>query len=74
VADLVQTDAQVKRELERVAYGMAEAAEAIGIGVTSFSELVMSGHIPTFRIGRRRLVTKKDLIVFVDRMVEEQNR
>lgn len=65
-ATLVQTDLQVQRVIERVAYGIEEAAEAMGLGVTSFSALVQSGEIPSFRVGRRRLIKKSDLLNWVD--------
>lgn len=73
MSKLVQTDREVKAALERVAYGMAEGAEAIGIGLTCFSELVMSGQIPSLRVGKRRLIRKTDLTAFVDALFREQN-
>ena len=72
MAELIQTDRRVKAELERVSYGMAEAAEAVGLGLTMFSEFVTSGRIVSFRVGRRRLIRKADLQRFVDSLVDEQ--
>lgn len=70
---LVQTDAQVQKTLERVSYGMAEAAEALGIGETCLREIVDSGALKDYRIGRRRLIRKTDLQAFADRLWTEQN-
>jgi excisionase family DNA binding protein len=69
----VQTDSQVQRVLEKVAYSLEEAADALGIGLTMFTELVLSGEIPSFRIRRRRLVRKMDLQSFADRLFDQQN-
>ncbi|MCE5314173.1 MAG: helix-turn-helix domain-containing protein [Armatimonadota bacterium] len=71
--NVVQTDRQVKAALERVAYGLSEGASALGIGETLFAEIVASGQIPSFRIGRRRLIRKSDLIAYADRLFNEQN-
>lgn len=70
---IVQTEAQVQRALERVSYGIAEAAEALGIGETCMREIVESGAIRDFRIGRRRLIRKADLHAYADRLYAEQN-
>lgn len=75
MAELVQTDRRVSAELERVAYGMKEAAEAVGLGLTIFSEFVLSDppRIRSFRVGRRRLILKQDLQKFFNAMADEQH-
>lgn len=70
---LVQTDLQRLRALERVAYGVAEAAEALGIGQTTLRYLLNSNQIKSFLIGKRRLVRKTDLQMYADEMFERQN-
>jgi excisionase family DNA binding protein len=62
----------IDQPIERVAYGLAEAAEAVGIGVTAFREIVDRREIKTFRIGRRVLIRKSDLQAYVDRLCERE--
>ena len=59
--------------IERVAYGLAEAAEALGIGLTAIREIVDRRSIRIFRLGRRILIRKSDLRAFVDKLYCEQN-
>lgn len=60
--------------LERVAYGVAEAAEAIGIGETEMRRILNAREIKSFRIGKRRLVRKSDLVQYVDALWERENQ
>jgi excisionase family DNA binding protein len=53
-----------------IAYSVAEAAEALRISLRKMEDLVASGAVPTFRIGRRRLIRRSDLEAFVDRHVQ----
>ncbi|MCE5200537.1 MAG: helix-turn-helix domain-containing protein [Armatimonadota bacterium] len=69
----LQTDLKLQRAIERVAYGVAEAAEALGVGETYLRELLMSDQIKSFKLGKRRLIRKRDLLDFADRMFEKQN-
>ncbi len=48
-----------------LAYSIPAAASAIGIGTTKLNELIASGELPSFTIGRRRLVHADDLASFV---------
>jgi len=43
-------------------------------GKSTLWRLLNSGEIPSFRVGRRRLVLKKDFEAFLLRIVEEQSR
>ena len=63
----------IGQSLERIAFGVAEAAEALGIGVTAFRELVDRGAVKTFRVGRRVLIRKADLQAFADKLCDEQH-
>ena len=58
--------------LERIAFGIEEAAQSVGIGVTAFREIVGSGKLRTFRLGRRVLIRKSDLQLFVDGLCEQR--
>ena len=69
----IPTDRQIERTIERVAYGLAEAAEAVGVGETTMRELLATGEIPSFRLRRRRLIRRSDLSSFVDRMFDLQH-
>ena len=51
----------------RLTYGVDEAAEILGIGLTLAKELVRTGELRSIKIGRRRLVAWADLEAFVDR-------
>jgi len=48
------------RELPRIAYSKAEAAEALGLSVDSFERHVQ-GHLKVVYVGRRRLFPLREL-------------
>ena len=54
----------------RLTYSVVEAAEVLGIGTTLAKELVRTGELRSIKIGRRRLVAKVDLELFVERCRE----
>ena len=54
----------------RLTYSVTEAAEVLGIGCTLAKELVRTGELRSFKIGRRRLVALVDLELFVERCRE----
>ena len=54
--------------VDAVAYSLDEGAERIGVGKTTFEALVADGAIKTFKVGRRRLVSRAALERFVERM------
>ena len=57
---------------QRDAFGVAEARERIGgISQVKFYELINSGRIRTFRIGRRRLVSQEAITEFIQRAEAE---
>lgn len=49
-----------------VAHSVPDAAQALGLGLTTVKELVASGALRSFRIGRRALVSRKALIEFIE--------
>lgn len=50
-----------------ISVSVPEAGEFLGIGTTLTWEQVRSGALPSFRIGRRRLILFSDLQVFAER-------
>jgi len=50
---------------DRLLLPIGEAARLLGIGRTKIYALIADGSIPTVRVGRRRLVRRADLDVFV---------
>ena len=50
----------------RLSYSIAEAALILGISRGFAYRLVAAGDLPTFRLGRRRLVARRDLEAFVE--------
>jgi excisionase family DNA binding protein len=55
---------------ERLAYAPAEAARLIGYSRSGFYLLLSSGEVPSFKLGRRRLITRQHLIEFLQRAAE----
>lgn len=56
----------VEEPVGRLTYGVEEAAEILGIGATLAKELIRTGELHSFKIGRRHLVAWADLETFVD--------
>lgn len=48
-------------------YGIPQGAAVVGIGVRLMWELVLSGEIPSRKVGKRRLVHRKALEEFARR-------
>jgi excisionase family DNA binding protein len=48
-------------QVTRLNYRVEEAAEALGIGITLARQLVKDGTIPSFKLGRRRLILAREL-------------
>ncbi|NJS14121.1 MAG: helix-turn-helix domain-containing protein [Sphingopyxis sp.] len=44
---------------DKLAYSIADAAEALGIGRSTIYELISSGKMRANKIGRRTVITKK---------------
>ena len=51
--------------MEKLAYSVAEAANALGIGRSKMYELVMSGAVPSITLGNRRLIPAHRLREFI---------
>lgn len=54
-------------EDEKLAVSVNRAAELIGLGRDRTYQLVMSGEVPSFKVGARRLVPIAGLRAFVER-------
>lgn len=52
--------------LERLAYGIADAAFVSGISRSKIYELLNSGVLPSVKIGARRLIRARDLAGLLD--------
>ncbi len=57
-------------KLEPLVYSVADAAQALQVSRSTISELIHSRRLPSFTIGRRRLVTRVDLLEFVQQRWE----
>ena len=57
---------------EKVAFGVKEGCTYLGISHPTFYRLMNKGDIPSFRIGRRRLVLKKHLDQFLQNCIDAE--
>ncbi|OPH82900.1 helix-turn-helix domain-containing protein [Nitrobacter vulgaris] len=57
---------QISSSLERLAYGIADAALVSGISRSKIYELLNSGVLPSVKIGARRLIRARDLADLLD--------
>lgn len=53
--------------LERLSYGVAEAAIVTGLSRSKLYELIQSGELPSLKIGSRRLLRREALVALLDR-------
>jgi excisionase family DNA binding protein len=53
-------------------YSAEEAAEFLGIGRTFLFRLLATGQIESFKIGRKRKITREALDEYVQRLLREQ--
>lgn len=58
----------MKTTATKLVYGMEEAAEQLGVTRSRAFQLVASGTLKSFKDGRRRLVTHKELEKCVEAM------
>lgn len=54
------------QDTTKLAYGVLEAAEALGVGKSTVWRLIEAGELATFRLGARRLIRRDVLEAFVD--------
>jgi excisionase family DNA binding protein len=51
--------------MERLTYSAREVAEITGLSLPTIRRHIRDGHLPVTRIGRRVLVSHRDLLAFV---------
>jgi excisionase family DNA binding protein len=54
-------------------YSIDEAADLLGIGRTFMFQLVASGEIASFKIGKRRKIAREEIDAYLDRLRREQS-
>lgn len=59
---------------DRLAIPLTEGAKMIGVGLSYCYELMKMGKLKTFKVGRRRLVTRQSLQSFIDAQQAEAGR
>ena len=55
------------RTIERVAYDAKGVASATGLSLSYVRELLAKGSIKSFKVGKRRLIARDDLLSWIDR-------
>ena len=55
---------------ERTTLTVPEAARLLGIGLSKFGDMVVSGQVPSIKAGRRRLVPKAALDQWIQDEIE----
>jgi excisionase family DNA binding protein len=55
-----------------LAYRPAEALEVFPIGRTALYELLRSGEIESFRVGRARFIPRRSLVAYMERQLSEE--
>ena len=53
--------------MNKIAYGVREASDLIGVGKTKLYELIKSNEVPVVRMGGRTLVRHCDLEALLER-------
>ena len=51
----------IEAQADRLAFSLADAASAIGVGKSTLHELIATGKLPVRKLGRRSLVLREDL-------------
>ena len=51
----------IETQADRLAFSLADAASAIGVGKSTLHELIATGQLPVRKFGRRSLVLREDL-------------
>ncbi len=60
--------------MDKLAYAIPEAAELIGVGYVKCYELISSGELETFRVGRRRLCSVAAIQRYIERQEAEEHQ
>lgn len=57
-----------------LALGIEDAARSIGVARSAIYEIVARGELPSFKIGRRRMILTKELEAYINRVAKENSR
>jgi hypothetical protein len=57
---------------EAIAYRPAEALQVFPIGRSALYELLRTGEVASFRVGRARFIPRQSLIDFMERQLAEE--
>lgn len=57
---------------DRITYGITDAHQQLGITRSALYLLISNGEIPSIKVGKRRLITRRALEQFVARKEREQ--
>jgi excisionase family DNA binding protein len=49
-------------------YTSTEAREILRVGKTRMNDMLVSGELPSFKVGQRRRITEDDLKAYLDRL------
>ena len=58
---------------QRIAYGMDEAAETAGIGLTKLREEIAAKRLRARKLGSRTIITREDLVEWAARLPDVHN-
>jgi excisionase family DNA binding protein len=59
--------------VEKLGYGIEEAAGRCGWGRTTMCDLIRRGEVESIKVGRRRIIPHDALVAFLDRMRAQQS-
>jgi excisionase family DNA binding protein len=62
----MDTNEHVERGIVPILLSVEDAARLLHLGRTTTYQLVLSGRLPSVKVGRRRLVLRRSLEEFVD--------
>lgn len=57
-----------------ICVGIEDGARLIGVARSALYDYIGRGEIPTFKLGRRRLILVKSLEAFINRQAQENSR
>jgi len=62
---LVPKSISIETQANRLAFSLADAASAIGVGKSTLHELIATGKLRVRKLGRRSLVLREDLEEYI---------
>lgn len=58
--------------MEKLVYSVQEVAEALGISKSYAYELVRKGIIPSLQLGKKRIIPKEKLKIWINEKIESR--